>query len=65
MKYRAIIYDKSNESFWKFSRLYDSKEKALIAGKKIAKKYKVSNFDLRITELVNVCENAIAKAEGK
>lgn len=50
MKFRAVVYDKENESFWKFSQLKSDPHEALSAGIKIAKKYRIEKPDIVITE---------------
>ena len=50
MKYRAIVYDKYNKSFWKYSQIKYNKETAQLAGELIAKRHGIKNPEIIITE---------------
>jgi hypothetical protein len=47
--YRAVVYDRSKEGFWKFSRV-GTYEEAVERGQKIVEKHKVQDPDVRIVK---------------
>jgi hypothetical protein len=47
--FRAIIYDKKNKSFWKYTRLYSEKKKCIELANSVVKKFKIKNPEVVIT----------------